>query len=195
MHFATDKCKVRTWQKEVLELREMVLAMGLKEEMKWGVPCFTVDGKNVLSVAALKDAAVISFFKGALIENDPSKILAKPGESSASFRYVKIRSIEELVSHEDAIEALILQAIQIEKEGRKIESAPREEPIPEELLLKFEELPAFRQAFYSLTPGRQRAYLIHFNQPKQSATRLSRIEKCMDKIFQGIGLMDHYKKP
>lgn len=188
---ATPDCKVRTWTAELERLRAIVLDCGLTEEVKWGVPCYTFQENNVLIVSALKDCCSISFFKGVLLK-DPDVILQKPGPNSQSARLIKFTMEEEIIKMEPILKAYIFEAIEVEKAGLKVNFKKVPEPIPEELEKKFGEDPVLKTAFESLTPGRQRGYIIYFSRPKQSKTRESRIEKCSGKILNGEGLHDKY---
>ena len=185
----TPACKVHNWR-EVLEvLRTIVLEYGLTEELKWGVPCYTYQGSNILIISAFKEYGCLSFFKGALLD-DSHQLLVKPGESSQATRYVKFTSPRQAAELADVLKAYILNAVELEKSGQKVAFAKNPEPLPEELLLKFEEFPELKRAFYTLTPGRQRGYVIYFSQPKQSQSRMNRIEKFMPRILNGEGLND-----
>jgi uncharacterized protein YdeI (YjbR/CyaY-like superfamily) len=188
-YYATPKCKVRNWQIELETLRQVVLECGLTEELKWGVPCYTVNQSNVAIVAAFKDYCSISFFKGALLK-DTDNLLDKPSESTQSARLIKFTNSADIVAQAAVLKSYILQAIEVEKAGLKVDFNKNPEPVPEELLQAFEAFPALKKAFYDLTAGRQRGYILFFSQPKQSNTRASRIEKCMDKIMNGKGLND-----
>ena len=189
-YYATPKCKVHTWQNELDILRHIVLeCVDLKEELKWSMPAYTFKGKNVLMIAAFKEYCALSFFKGALLK-DPSNLLTKHGESSQAFRLIKITNSKDLIKLNTKIKAYILEAIELEKKGAKIIFKKNAEPIPEELELKFKELPVFKNAFFGLTPGRQRAYLLFFAAAKQAATRESRINKYLPIIMAGKGLND-----
>ena len=188
----TPACKVNKWRKELAYLRIIALGCGLTEELKWGVPCYTHLGKNILTVAAFKQFCAISFFKGTLLE-DTANILSSPGENSQSFRRIECTDVRQIAEMEDIIREYIFQATSIEELGMKVVIQKSPQPVPEELLAKFEDLPALRQAFSALTPGRQRGYIMYFAQPKQSATRTARIEKYMQKIFNGEGLNDKYR--
>jgi uncharacterized protein YdeI (YjbR/CyaY-like superfamily) len=170
-------------------LRQIVLECSLTEEIKWGVPCYTFSKKNVVMVSAFKDYACLSFFKGSLLA-DKDNILDKPGENSQAVRMIKFTNPEQIIKNKKIINAYILQAIELEKSGRKVEFTKNPKKTPDELLQKFEEYPDLKNAFYSLTPGRQRGYIIYFSQSNQSATRLNRIEKCKQKILKGEGLND-----
>lgn len=188
----TPKCKVHTWAAELALLRSLIQNTELTEECKWGVPCYTLDGKNVLMLSAFKEYCCISFLKGALLKDDKN-LLTKQGEYGQSGRLVKITTIDEIVKYEQAIVDFIDQAITNEKAGLKVETRPNPEPIPEELQAVLIDDPTFRDAFFALTPGRQRGYIIHFSQPKQSKTRIARIEKYTPQILNGEGMHDAYK--
>ncbi|MCX8056505.1 MAG: DUF1801 domain-containing protein, partial [Ignavibacteria bacterium] len=185
-YWNTPNCKVNSWRDILIELRKIILTTELKEELKWGQPCYTINGKNVLLMAAFRDYVALSFFKGTLLK-DKNKILVAPGENSQSVRQIRFTKIDEVKNHKKIILDYIKEAIENEKKGLKVTKATNT-PIPIELKQKFEQDKEFEKAFYSLTPGRQRAYLIYFNQPKNSSTKLSRIEKSIPKIFQGKGL-------
>lgn len=186
----TPQCKVNRWREELTQLRAIVLDCGLQEESKWGVPCYTFQQKNILVVAAFKDYCAISFFKGALLA-DTDGILAMPGENSQSGRLIRFTNVRELVKLKPIIKAYIFEAIEIEKAGLKVEfKKPAEFHIPEEFQHKLDELPALKAAFDALTPGRQKGYLLHFAAPKQAKTRAARVEKSVQHILNGKGLMD-----
>jgi uncharacterized protein YdeI (YjbR/CyaY-like superfamily) len=186
----TPQCKVLNWVEELELLRQIVLETGLTEEIKWGAPVYTHKGRNIVSVGALKESANIGFFKGVLL-TDKYEILQQQG-SIQSARIVKFTDSEEIKKLKDVLKSYVLESIAIEESGKKVEFKKNPEPIPAELLLAFEDDPAFQQAFYALTPGRQRGYIIHFSQPKQTQTRIGRIEKYKQQIFNGIGLNDKY---
>ena len=184
----TPQCKVHNWVEELKILRQIVLETGLAEEIKWGVPVHTHKGKNIVTVNALKESANIGFFKGVLLA-DKQKILQQQGNLQSD-RIIKFTNKDDIEKMEDVLKSYILEAIAIEESGKKIEFKKNPEPIPDELLQAFEQNPAFKKAFYSLTPGRQRGYIIYFSQAKQSQTRISRIEKYKEYILNGIGLND-----
>jgi uncharacterized protein YdeI (YjbR/CyaY-like superfamily) len=188
----TPDCKVHDWQKELKKLRSIVLDCGLTEEVKWGVPCYTFQKKNIAIVSALKDYCTLSFFKGALLK-DPDKVLSKPGENTQAGRLIRFTNAQEIVNLKTVLKAYIHEAIEVEKAGLKVDLKKNPEPIPEEFQNILNENPALKTAFDALTPGRQRAYILHFSAPKKSETRLSRIEKCTQKILDGEGLNDKYK--
>lgn len=186
----TPECKVHNWTDELPLLREIVLDCGLIEELKWSVPCYTFEGNNVVIVSAFKDYCSISFFKGVLLK-DTNKILSKQGENSQSGRLLKFTNVQQIIELRSVIKQYIHEAIEVEKSGLKVDFKDVSEyAIPEELENKFVENESFRNAFFTLTPGRQKGYLLHFSQPKQSATRSARIEKFMPQIFKGKGLHD-----
>ena len=184
----TPRCKVHPWRAELEMLRQVVLEAGLKEELKWGAPVYTHKGKNIVAVAALKDYVTIGFFKGVLL-SDPNGLLQQQGnmQSDRIIRFTKGMAIEPLT---DVLKQYVLEAVVIEESGRKVEFKKNPEPMPDELLQAFEDDPVFSRAFYALTPGRQRGYIIHFSQPKASATRTARITKQKQRIFDGVGLND-----
>lgn len=186
----TPECKVHTWQQELIALRRIVLECGLDEECKWGVPCYTFQGKNILMVSALKDSCIISFFKGSLL-HDEHGLLSFAGENSQVAKMFRFTRAEDILTLEELIKTYIFEAVEVEKAGLKVPKSAAPE-LPDELLQKFEEMPAFQVAFEALTPGRQRGYVLYFSQPKQAQTRESRIEKCVAKILSGEGLHDKY---
>ncbi|WPR73567.1 YdeI/OmpD-associated family protein [Algoriphagus sp. NG3] len=188
----TPQCKVNNWKEELELLRQLVLETGLTEELKWGVPVYTHKGKNILTVAALKGSANVGFFKGALL-TDKRKILQQQGNLQSD-RIVRFTDTTEIQRLKNILQEYVLEAIQIEVSGKKVVFKRNPEPIPEELLQAFEDDPAFQQAFYALTPGKQRGYIIYFSQPKQALTRTGRIEKFKEQIFSGSGLHDKYGK-
>lgn len=189
----TPDCKVNNWPQELETLRAIVLDCGLTEELKWGVPCYTFQDKNILIVGAFKDYCAVSFFKGSLLK-DADGVLISPGENSQAARMFRFTSVQEILKMEPVLRAYIHEAIEVEKAGLKVPFKPiSEHKIPEELQRKLDEDPAFNSAFNALTPGRQRGYLIYFSQPKQSKTREARIEKYMPQIFNGIGIHDEYR--
>lgn len=182
--------KTKKWPKEVEKLRMIVLDCGLTEELKWGVPCYTFLKGNIVLIHTFKEYCALLFFKGALL-NDADGILIQQTENVQSARQIRFTNIKEIVELEPTLKAYIFEAIEIEKAGLKV---PLKETaafkITEELQNKFDKDPTFETAFNALTPGRQRAYMLYFSAPKQSKTRISRIEKCLQQIFNGKGLND-----
>ena len=188
----TPECKVHSWNSELLLLRSFVRESELTEECKWGVPCYTYKNKNVLTISAFKEYCAISFFKGSLLKDD-LEILVKPGKNSQSARLLKFKNIEEIKEIKQVIKEYISQAIKVEKVGSKVEFKKNPEPFPDELEQKFREDSLFKSSFEGLTPGRQRGYILYFSAPKQSKTRISRIEKSVGKILNGKGIHDDYR--
>lgn len=188
--YQTPDCKVHTWHHELVRLREIVLSSGLTEEFKWKQPCYTYNNANLVMVTAFKECCVISFFKGVLLKDD-KKVLSFAGENSQSAKWIKFTNVNDINKLEKTIRAYIKEAIDVEKAGTKVTlKKVTDYAVPEELESIFRKDSKFRRAFNALTPGRQRGYLLHFSQPKQSATRISRIEKCIPKIFEGKGFFD-----
>jgi uncharacterized protein YdeI (YjbR/CyaY-like superfamily) len=180
--------KNKQWQAELSKLRAIVLSCGLTEQIKWRAPVYTLDNKNIVFLGSFKDNCVLSFIKGALLK-DPKKILVKPGENTQSARVVRFTDVGQIEKLEPTLKAYIREAIEVEKAGQKV-AFKKEFAIPEELQAKFKEKPALKTAFAALTPGRQRAYILHFSSAKQSKTRTARIEKCVGRILEGKGLDD-----
>ena len=180
----------KQWQAEFSALRKIVLESELNEEMKWGVPCYTIGQKNVVLIHGFKEYCGMLFVKGALLK-DPAGILIQQTENVQSARQVRFTSLQEIVALEHTLKAYIREAIENEKAGLKVEFKPTPQfPMPDEFKERLEGDPALKTAFERLTPGRQRAYLLHFSAPKQAATRNSRIEKCIPLILAGKGLND-----
>ena len=184
--YKTPRCKVNDWREELILLRSLAQESELVEDFKWKQPCYTLNNANVLIVTAFRDYACMAFFKGALMD-DPDGMLVAPGEHSQAARQLRFTSTEQILARQDAIRGFIRQAIKVEQSGKKVEFKQSQEPIPEELLQRMEEDRDLKNAFLSLTPGRQRSYLLHFNQAKQVQTRISRIEKSIPRIFEGKG--------
>ncbi len=186
---ATPACKVLLWT-DILEfLRQLILETKLQEERKWGMPTYTLNGKNVVILGVFKESCVLSFLKGELLE-DPFQLLERPGPNSQKSRFIRFTQLSQAQEIEDEIKEYLLQAIEVERLGKKASAKPVIPVLPEELLQKFAEHPGLESAFLALTPGRQRGYVIHFSEAKQSTTRLNRIEKCLPKIFAGKGMLD-----
>jgi len=189
--YKTAACKVHTWKLELQALRQIALNSGLTEELKWKQPCYTINGKNIIIISAFKESCIIGFMKGALMK-DTKGILEMPGENSNSSRFIRFTNIERVLELQETILDYIKEAIEIEKSGKKIISKKVEEyPIPDELIKEFESDIVFKNAFNSLTPGRQKSYLIFYSTAKQSATRISRILKSKEAIFNGKGMNEY----
>ncbi len=178
------------WQEELKQLRKIALGTQLMETIKWGVPCYVFGESNIILLGSFKAFCSISFFKGSLLQ-DPNGILSKPGENSQSVRMLKFTDLDQIRQLEKVIKAFIFEAIEIEKAGLKpvLEKSVDLE-FPEELLQMLDQDAAFKAAFTALTPGRQRGYNLFFTAPKQSVTRIARIEKYRQQILDGKGIND-----
>jgi uncharacterized protein YdeI (YjbR/CyaY-like superfamily) len=176
------------WHGELNQLRTIVMGCGLAEGMKWRQPCYTVNGGIVVLISPFKEYCALAFFKGALLK-DPNGILVAPGENSQSMRQARFTNVQAIVEKEPILRSYVREAIEIEKAGLNVQKNPSVS-IPEEFQSRLNKNSALKAAFEALTPGRQRAYLMHFSQPKQSATREARIEKCLPQIVAGKGLGD-----
>ena len=183
-----EDLKIR--KEELILLRSIILLTDLKEELKWNLPCYSFQNKNVCMIFNFKNSFGVSFFKGAFI-NDSYELLEKPGDNTQNVRMIKLSEIEDLDKHKNAIINYINQAIELEKIGVKIlKTAEAEIEFIEELKIAFDNNPKLKTAFNSLTPGRQRAYHIFFAAAKHSETRFSRINKFTDQIIDGKGMTD-----
>jgi len=182
--------KNESWQKEIEKLRTIVLDCGLEEELKWGCPCYQFQGSNIVLIHVFKEYCALLFFKGALL-NDPEGILIQQTENVQAARQIRFTSAKQIGKMEATIKAYIYEAIEVEKAGLQVKLKKTEEfPMPEEFQKKLNKMPALKTAFYALTPGRQRAYLLYFSSAKQSKTRETRIENYMQQILDGKGLND-----
>jgi uncharacterized protein YdeI (YjbR/CyaY-like superfamily) len=182
--------KNKEWQEELGALRKIILECPLVEDIKWRTPCYTIDDKNVVMIGAFKEACVLSFIKGALLK-DPARILVQPGENTQSARTVRFTNVAEILKMKSILKDYIEEAIKAEKAGLKVAFKKiTEHKVPQELQERLDKEPALKTAFRALTPGRQRAYLIHFSSAKQSKTRAARVEKCVPRILKGKGLDD-----
>ena len=180
----------KKWHEELTVLRSIVIDSGLGEELKWGAPCYVHEKANVIMIHGFKDYFALMFFKGALMK-DPQDLLRKPGENTQSSRLIRLTSMDEMLGQEEVLRAYIQNAIEVEKAGEKVIAKKTEEyPVPLELEESFAENSDLQHAFYGLTPGRQRAYLLHFAEAKQSSTRKARIEKYTPRILNGKGILD-----
>jgi uncharacterized protein YdeI (YjbR/CyaY-like superfamily) len=184
--YKTTRCKVRSWTEALNGLREVLSETGLTEEMKWGSPCYTLNGKNVVMIAAFKDSCALSFFKGALLE-DEHGVLEAPGPNSRFARLYKFASAEEVQAGREVAAGLIQRAIEAERSGRKVAPGPVAEPIPDELRARLDADSVLAEAFEGLTPGRRRSHILYVSGPKQSKTRETRAERCVAKILAGKG--------
>jgi uncharacterized protein YdeI (YjbR/CyaY-like superfamily) len=182
--------KAKKWQEELAKLRMIILDCQLTEELKWGKPCYTFQKRNIVVMLPLKKHCALLFFKGGLLK-EANGILIKAGENTEAGRQIRFTNFREIVERETILKACIYEAIEVEKAGLKVNvKKVTELVIPEEFEKKLDEIPALKTAFEALTPGRQRAYIFYFSAPKQSKTRESRVEKCMQQILNGKGLND-----
>jgi uncharacterized protein YdeI (YjbR/CyaY-like superfamily) len=182
--------KTKTWREECETLRAIILDCRLTEDFKWGVPCYTLEKKNVVLMHGFKEYCALLFFKGALL-GDPKGILIRQTENVQAARQIRFTNVREIVKQKSILKAYIEEAIEVEKAGLKVKLKETSDyKVPEEFQLKLDENTALRTAFEGLTPGRQRQYLFYFSSAKQSRTRESRIEKCMPLILDGLGLND-----
>src|SRR6059058_3281885 len=182
--------KAKKWKEEFERLRAIVLDSGLSEELKWGKPCYTFQKSNIVLIHGFKDYCALLFFKGALLK-DAKGILVQQTENVQAARQIRFTNVREIDKIEPILKAYIKEAIEVEKAGLKVDYKKTADfAIPEEFQNKLDEIPALKTAFDALTPGRQRGYILYFSAPKQSKTRESRIEKCMQQILDGKGLND-----
>ena len=182
--------KAGKWQEELEQLRRIVLDCGLTEELKWGVPCYTYQKSNVVLLHVFKEYCGMLFVKGALLK-DTHGLLIQQTENTQAARQARFTSVNEVREREAILKAHIFEAIEVEKAGLKVPLKKTTEfSMPDELQHTFTEMPALKKAFEALTPGRQRAYLLHFSSPKQAKTREARIEKALPHILEGKGLND-----
>lgn len=182
--------KSKNWKEELTKLRSIVLSCGLIEEVKWYQPCYSFNGTNLIILGSFKEFCTLSFFKGVLLK-DKQKILEFAGENTQSAKIVKFTNVNKINELETTLKDYINEMIELEKSGAKVTFKKIEEQkLPEELEGIFNQDKDFENAFKALTPGRQRAYLLHFSSAKQSATRIARIEKVKPQIFAGKGLND-----
>ncbi len=182
--------KPAQWQAEFKKLRTIILDCPLIEELKWGVPCYTFEKKNIVLIHGFKEYCAILFVKGVLLK-DAKHVLIQQTENVQSARQIRFTSVRDITKLETVLKDYIHEAIEVEKAGLKVEHKKTSDfKIPKEFQTKLDEIPALKEAFYALTPGRQRAYLFYFAQPKLSRTRESRVEKYIDVILDGMGLND-----
>jgi len=182
--------KGRKWQEELEQLRMIALDCDLTEELKWGCPCYTFEKSNIVLIHVFKEYCALLFFKGSLLK-DTKCILVQQTENVQSARQIRFTSVKEIVKMKALIKKYIFEAVKVEESGLKVPyKKPEEFKIPAEFQNKLDKEPRLKTAFYALTPGRQRGYILYFSAPKQSKTRESRVEKCMTQIFNGKGLND-----
>jgi uncharacterized protein YdeI (YjbR/CyaY-like superfamily) len=182
--------KQMQWRAEFEALRKVLLASGLTEELKWGQPCYALDGQNVALIHGFKAYCAVLFHKGALLK-DPHGLLIQQTKNVQSARQLRFTSVDDIKRHEKTLEAYLVEAIECERAGLQVALKPTEAfECPQEFAVELAADPALKEAFAALTPGRQRAYLLHFSQPKQSKTRTARVEKHLPRILEGLGLDD-----
>jgi uncharacterized protein YdeI (YjbR/CyaY-like superfamily) len=182
--------KLGRWRDESQELRKILLGCQLTEELKWGKPCYTLGKGNVAIIQGFKDYCAMMFFKGALLE-DVDGLLVRPGKHTQAGRQIRFTNVREIVGMEAMLKTYIQEAIEVQRSGRKVKLKETSDfEIPDEFQAKLDEMPALKDAFRALTPGRQRAYIFYFSSAKQSKTRQSRVAKCVPRILDGKGLND-----
>jgi len=182
--------EAKKWQKEMEQLRSIALDCQLTEELKWGTPCYTLGKSNIVLIHAFKDYCAFLFFKGALLK-DTDHILIQQSKNVQAARQIRFKSLNEIIEIKATLKAYIYEAIEIEKAGLQVKLKKTEDfEVAEEFQTKLFSISELKTAFEALTPGRQKAYLLHFSQPKQAKTRESRIEKAMPQILNGKGLND-----
>jgi uncharacterized protein YdeI (YjbR/CyaY-like superfamily) len=182
--------KAKKWREEFEKLRNVILDCGLTEELKWGCPCYTFEKRNIVLIHGFKEYCALLFFKGALL-NDAKGILIQQTKNVQAARQIRFTNVREIVKLKPVLKDYIHEAIEVERAGLKVPfKKAKEFDIPEEFQNELNKNPALRKAFNALTPGRQRAYLLYFSQPKQSKTRESRVEKYTPQILNGKGLND-----
>ena len=182
--------KAKKWQEEAKQLRTIALECGLEEELKWGVPCYALQKRNIILIHEFKDYCAFLFFKGVLL-SDPLGILIQQTPNVQAARQIRFTNIDQLIALRTMLKSYIFEAIEIEKAGLTVEFKETNDfKIIEEFQIKLDELDNLRTAFYGLTPGRQKAYLLYFAAPKQTKTKEARIEKSIPNILIGKGLND-----
>jgi len=182
--------KAKKWKEEITALRSVVLDCGLSEELKWGVPCYVAQKSNVVLIHVFKDYCALLFFKGALLK-DPKGMLIQQTANVQAARQIRFTNVNQIIKEQRVLKTYVFEAIELEKAGLKVElKKTREFAVPEEFQNKLNKDNRLKIAFKSLTPGRQRAYLLYFSQAKQSKTREARIEKYLPHILSGKGLDD-----
>ena len=182
--------KEKRWSAEFAALRQLCLASGLNEELKWGQACYDLDGGNVVLIHGFKDYCALLFMKGALLK-DPKGILVQQTKNVQAARQIRFVALADINKQKAAVKAYIVEAIAVEKSGAKVEmKGTAEFDMPEEFLTRLNDDSKLAKAFHALTPGRQKGYLLHFAGAKQSATRAARVEKHAPRILQGLGLDD-----
>ena len=186
----TPDCSVHRWTHELLMMRQVLLDAGLKEEIKWQTPCYMHKGKNLILLGAFRDNCVMSFPNGVLMD-DPHGILVKPGENSRVSRVVRIRAGDDIDALVPKLADLVREAIRVADAGLVVERSPQDEPdLPVELEDRFAEDQDLETAFFALTPGRRRSWILHISSAKQEATRRNRVDAAVPGILRGKGHME-----
>ncbi len=184
--YKTPQCKVHLWTEALVQLRAILLESGLTEAMKWGSPCYALDGKNVVMLVSRNDYCALSFFKGALL-TDERDVLAPPGPNSQAARLLTFTSARQVEASREYASRLITQAIELERSGAKVQFRRSPGPVPDELQARLNADAELRAAFSALTPGRQRSHILHVSGAKQRKTREARVARCVPKILEGRG--------
>lgn len=179
----------KKWREEIAALRDIILESEVAEELKWGKPCYTYEGRNVVIIIPLKESCALSFAKGVLLK-DPAGLLTKPGESTQAGRWIKFTSAAQIEKQRRLLRDYVREAVEAEKAGLKVEFKKNPEPMPAELEARLDRTAALKKAFSALTPGRQRGYILFISGAKQAQTREARVEKCVPLILSGKGLND-----
>lgn len=178
------------WRAELKALRALLLDSPLAEDFKWGQPCYTLDGRNVIIIHGFKDYCALLFFKGALMK-DPKGLLIQQTENVQAGRQIRFSALKEITARKAVLKGYVMEAVRVEQAGLKVAMKTTADfKVPAEFRRELERLPALKEAFERLTPGRQRAYLHFFNGAKQAKTREARVEKCAPRILEGLGLDD-----
>ena len=182
--------KTKQWQREFKQLRAIILGCQLTEELKWGNPCYAFQNRNIVLIHGFKEYCALLFFKGVLLK-DAKRILIQQTENVQAARQIRFANVREIVEMEPILKAYIREAVEVEKAGLKVNLKKTADfRVPEEFQKKLDKIPVLKTAFAALTPGRQRAYILHFSQPKQSKTREARVEKCIPQILKRKGIND-----
>ena len=182
--------KAKKWGEEFELLRMTILDTGLTETLKWGVPCYMYEKSNIVLIHGFKEYCAVLFFKGALLK-DPKGVLIQQTKNVQAARQIRFTGVKEIVKQERTLKSYIKEAIELEKSGAKVEyKKPTEFKVAAEFQKQLDKKPALKKAFHALTPGRQRAYLLHFSSPKLASTRAARVEKSIPQILIGKGLND-----
>src|SRR5215469_9644632 len=182
--------KTKKWRNEFEKLRMVCLDCGLTEELRWGKPCYTYQKSHIVLIHGFKEYCALLFFKGALLK-DAMGILVQQTENVQAARQIRFTNVREIVEMEPILKAYITEAIEAEKAGLEVNYKKTSEfVIPEEFQNRLDKSPAVKAAFDALTPGRQRGYILYFSGAKQSKTRESRVQKCVQHILNGKGLND-----